>query len=197
MNEFFYDSALLILKSLLIGAIIGAVFDFFRILRISRAKKSAPRGKLFEKIKPRKPLFKKSEKLHGFFNKVSTWLAFFEDVLFFIISAIVISLFFLIENDGEIRIYCLVFSCVGFFVYYVTAGKIIIKFSEEIIFCAECLLYWIFYIIILPIRFILSKIPRNLSIPKSKISRKYVEMISRKKAAGIRKIRGVKDEKKI
>lgn len=151
MTELFYDPAALIIKAALLGVVLGVIYDVFRILRISASSK-APSGIFFEKIKPKKPLLcsRKPKKAKKLGEKA---LVFIEDVLFFMIFAAAEILFFLGLNGGEIRIYCLIFTLIGFVLYLVSIGRIVIYFSSIIIFFSKCLLYWSFYIIIIPVKF--------------------------------------------
>ena len=152
MTELFYDPAALIIKAALLGVILSIIYDMFRILRISALSK-APEGAFFEKIKPKKPLFcrRKTKKTKELGKNA---LVFIEDVLFFLIYASAEILFFLGLNGGEIRIYCLVFTLLGFVLYLVSIGRIVIYFLSIILFFAKCLLYWSLYIIIIPVKHI-------------------------------------------
>ena len=149
MIGFFYDSAGLIVKAIVLGVIFGVVYDVFRILRISSSAVT-PRGAFFEKIKPRKPLLnvRRPKKTAA----VGNIAVFIQDIVFFAICTAAEILFFLRENNGEIRIYCLIFSLSGFIIYLVSLGRITIYFSSVIIFSAKCLLYWSLYIIIIPVK---------------------------------------------
>ena len=86
MNTFFYDSYSLLIGGIVIGVALGAVFDFFRILRISRKRKNA-----LQTIKiPMPPAFfahRSYEKMHRFTSGADTAITFIEDVLFFLICA--------------------------------------------------------------------------------------------------------------
>ena len=155
MNEFFYDPVRLIVRALILGVVIGAIYDLFRILRIAVRSDFEPRSGFFKKIKPQKPLFKFKIKNRNKLENASNIAVFFEDILFFAVYGTAEILFFLSENDGEIRIYCLIFTALSFFAYKMTVGKIVIYFSSAVIFFSECLLYWIFYIIIEPVKLII------------------------------------------
>ena len=152
MNDFFYDSYQLILIFFLPGIFLGIVYDIFRILRIGRTSDLSVGGAFYEKIRPRKPLFAPvSRFLSAHPLKAADWiLVFIEDILFWLIAAITEILLIFHTNGGEIRIYCLIASVVGFFLYHQTLGKLITFFTKQIIFLLRCLIYWTLYAIIYP-----------------------------------------------
>ncbi len=156
MNEFFYDSYELILIFFLPGVFLGLVYDLFRILRISRTASLSVCGAFYDKIRPRKPLF---QSLARFSRKKSLKtadriLVFIEDILFWLIAAVTEILMIFHTNGGEIRIYCLLASVIGFILYHITFGKLVTFFAKQVIFLIRCLLYWLLYAIIYPIRLI-------------------------------------------
>ena len=55
------------------------------------------------------------------------------DILYCIFLCFALFLFCLTVNEGEIRLYLLLGSMAGFFVYYFSLGVIIFSFSEKII----------------------------------------------------------------
>lgn len=151
MTGFFYDSARLIINSFLLGIVIGLFYDTLRIIRIARAPQIKP--PYLDRIRINSPFSFQNSKFKSRDSlKLIPFLTFIEDILFFTVATISLILFFLSENDGEIRLYCLLFFVVGFAVYIHSIGKITLSFSTTIIFLSRWLLYWVIYIIILPIR---------------------------------------------
>lgn len=186
MTELFYDPLALTLKAALLGAVLGAVYDVFRIIRIAGAKTVAPKGVIFEKIKLPPAFFgvSTSEKPRKYAKNV---VIFIEDMAFFIICAAAQTLFFLGENNGEIRIYCLIFSLIGFLIYHLTLGRLVIYFSSAIIFFSKCLLYWMIYIIIIPIKFISHAVFRFLTAVFAATVGKIVMLIKKKRSKSLKK----------
>ena len=190
MNEFFYDSYLLILLFLLPGVFLGIVFDVFRILRIGRTADITVAGSFYDKIRPRGSLFggAKHFSVSKTAKTANTILIFIEDILFWLIAAIIEILFFFHTNGGEIRIYCLIFSALGFFLYNRTIGMLVIACAKQIIFCTRCLIYWIFYAILYPIKAIWHVIQKLLSatigrwISVAKAKKRWQQSEKRKKA---------------
>lgn len=154
MNEFFYDSYRLVLSFLFLGMSLGVVYDVFRILRIGRTKTIAISGSFYEMIKPKRKLL--SNIPRAFSVKVGssagTVLVFFEDLLFFLIVSWAEILWFFHVNGGELRIICILSSAFGFFLYYQTVGRLTVYFARHILFLIRCLVYWLAYVILVPIK---------------------------------------------
>lgn len=155
MNEFFYDPYRLLIGAFLLGAALGVVYDVFRVIRIARLPGETYDGGILKKFKPQKPIITFGKGVKKAASAANDAVVFIEDMIFFIVCAAAETVFFLAENDGEIRIYCIIFTVLGFFLYMKTAGRCVIYFSSKIIFFVRCLLYWIFYIIIVPVRYVL------------------------------------------
>ncbi len=183
MNDFFYDSYQLILIFFLPGIFLGIVYDIFRILRIGRTSDLSVGGAFYEKIRPRKPLFAPvSRFLSAHPLKAADWvLVFIEDILFWLIAAITEILLIFHTNGGEIRIYCLIASVVGFFLYHQTLGKLITFFAKQIIFLLRCLIYWTLYAIIYPVKLIANFIFRLAIWLYEKTIHRYIVLKREKK----------------
>ncbi|MGN1095012.1 MAG: spore cortex biosynthesis protein YabQ [Eubacteriales bacterium] len=141
------------LGALSLGVIFGLIYDVFRILRISRLPYIAPSGKFYDKIKiPEKPKENKKSLFTDILHFSDTAITITEDIVFWLIITVCEILFIYHVNGGEIRIYFFLCTLFGAAVYFFTAGKIVMYFSVRIIFLTRCLLYWMIYIIIYPIR---------------------------------------------
>ncbi|MBR5320257.1 MAG: spore cortex biosynthesis protein YabQ [Clostridia bacterium] len=79
------------------------------------------------------------------------------DILYCIFLCFALFLFCLTVNEGEIRLYLLLGSMAGFFVYYFSLGVIIFSFSEKIIAFIKAIIKSVFNIISYPFRFIFGK----------------------------------------
>lgn len=184
MNGFFYDSYQLILIFLLPGVFLGIVYDIFRILRISRASELSVSGALYDKIRPRKPLFGNTSRI---FKTKSIKIAdkvivFIEDVLFWLIVAVTEILFIFHTNGGEIRIYCLLSSILGFILYNRTLGRLVTMFAKQIIFLFRCLIYWVLYAIIYPIKLMINGIKKiALCVYQVTLGRIFVSIKNKKR----------------
>ena len=148
MIDFFYDSWLSILKFIIPGIFLGAVYDIFRLLRIARNDKT---NGAFKAIGDRYFPDRKKSTRH-FPDAV---LVFIEDILFFVIVAITEILATFHINEGEIRIYGLLISVIGFFAYQKTLGRMIIFFSRKILYLIRKIVYLIACLILTPVLFVL------------------------------------------
>ena len=59
MNDFFYDSAINVFSFVCLGAVLGAVYDVFRVLRLSRKGGGNLSGGIYDKLKPKKGIMKR------------------------------------------------------------------------------------------------------------------------------------------
>ena len=176
MTEFFYDSWLIVVAFALAGVIFGLIYDFFRIMRLARAPDISPRGKLYDKIKPKFPIIPKKLKITvGIADDI---LVFIEDILFWRCAATVEVLFIYQINRGEIRLGFLVFTFLGFAAYNFTLGKLVTLSSKYIIFFCRCLIFWLLYIIIYPIKKALTAAICVLATLFRKINRLLCDKIS-------------------
>lgn len=148
MNGFFYDSALNVLSFLCLGVMLGAVYDFFRVLRISRKGTDDLSGGIYDKIKPKKS-FAKPQKL---IRLTDSTLTFTEDILFWMTVFASEAIYIYYINDGQPRTDHFILSAAGFMLYRISIGRIVVFLSRQIIFFARCLLFWSVYIIIYPVR---------------------------------------------
>ena len=67
--------------------------------------------------------------------KVNLKRIFFEDVIYFVLSAIITFTYILVMNSGEIRVYIVLGEAIGWLIYRVTIGKFVYKLI------LTCLLY--------------------------------------------------------
>ncbi len=149
MIAFFYDSYILILFFLLPGIFLGAIYDVFRILRMARTDKgNGVLSRLYKHFGYTKPSSVPAEKRVDMLMSV---LVFLEDILFCIIAALTEILLFYQMNDGVIRIYGLLLSFFGFYLYHISIGRLIIFFANRIIACSRYILYGISLIFSTPI----------------------------------------------
>ncbi|MBQ0010510.1 MAG: hypothetical protein KBS76_05370 [Ruminococcus sp.] len=151
MNRFFYDEIWQIFSFLILGFATGSFFDVFRLIRLAFSDDSTvTENAFYRKIAPPHYFDRHEKTKHG--KVLETLLVGIEDVLFFLISSILFSFQTYWVNDGEIRIWGILLLLLGFFLWRMTLGKIVLFFSAQILFFAKILIYWSFYIIIKPIR---------------------------------------------
>ena len=149
MIAFFYDSCSLILKFLLPGIFLGVVYDIFRLFRIGRNDKKYSVRDAIKKRFGRKSNAKIKPK-----RKISIdLLVFLEDILFFLIVSLTEILSVYHINGGEIRIYGLLFSFLGFIIYQKTISALIIFLSKKILYAIRKLVYGCICFFLIPILF--------------------------------------------
>ncbi len=167
MIHFFYDSFLTFFRFLIPGIFLGVIYDIFCIIRIARNEDSYY---LSKEIKKR--YFSQQEKKTSSFNQVKceSVLVFIEDIGFFLIVAITEILSIYYFNEGKFRIYCLLFSGMGFLFYQKTVGRLIVYLSKKIITLSKKFLCICICLILKPVFYIMKKwaIPTRLwiTLPK-------------------------------
>ncbi len=109
-------------------------------------------------------------------GKVATVIS---DIFYCVFLCFSLMLFCLTVNEGEIRLYLLLGSLAGFFVYYFSLGVIIFSFSERLISFIKKIIKSIFNVISYPFRFVFGKI-RKLFNNLSTKSRKNTKNIKNK-----------------
>ena len=169
MNAFFYDSWAVIFKFLIPGILLGAIYDLFRFSKIARTDHTYNLKQAIQNRFSSKNDSDVKKRTSKRFSEAA--ILFVEDVLFFVIVAIVEILAFFHLNNGEIRICYLVISVVGFFVYQNTIGKLSIFFSKKILYIIRKILYFLSCVILIPSIFFF-KIFKNLFRKRYSKSRK-------------------------
>ena len=114
------------LYSIVLGVLLGLVYDLFRILRIALGAFRTDRKKHFESMysKGVKRFFKgNGGKCYSY---IVTALC---DVLFFTLSACAFSVFLFAFNYGIFRWFLLLGCIVGFRLYYISLGKAVVAIS--------------------------------------------------------------------
>ena len=134
-----YEFTPLLLWSILCGIFLGAVYDIFRIRRLSaqpdfRLTGGEVRKRIIGKL-PQLPsgagIF--FRRFADAVKKAELALIFCEDIVFSLIAAITLTLLFYQMGNGEIRWYGFAGAAVGFFCWYLTFGNLIKRFAGLII----------------------------------------------------------------
>ncbi len=106
------------------------------------------------------------------------WLVFLEDLGFFLPVTPTLIFFHYALNDGILRWFSLAGCVLGFCLYLGTVGKLLLRFSEGILFCIKTVLKGIFWLFFRPIGIVFKKIT-NCLYAKGK----SIAIIIRKKQA--------------
>ena len=149
------------------GAFLGAVYDIFRIARIASSRDDSIRKSKSTDVRKRKRRL--PERITEYI------LLFLEDLVFSLIVAFSVILFIYKFNGGISRFYILFSIGLGFLLYHLTLGKLVIKCSTAIIHFVKTLLLFVFNATVTPIK----RFARFLSgIIKNKISKKRTEIFT-------------------
>jgi spore cortex biosynthesis protein YabQ len=133
--------ALALLYSAGVGAVLGVLYDVFRIMRVAM-----------------KPSQKMPAGLRAVYNVIGDAIIFFEDILFSIVASVVVTVFLFHINNGQVRWFVLAGAGIGFALYYITVGRLVIMCAEAIISFIRALIHFILSLTLFPaaraIRFI-------------------------------------------
>lgn len=161
MNDFFYDSAINVFSFVCLGAVLGAVYDVFRVLRLSRKGGGNLSGGIYDKPKPKKGIM--TVRTPKFLKLTDGTLTFIEDIFFWIIVFLAEEIYIYYINAGEPRADFFLLSVLGFVLYRVSLGRLVIFLSGQIIFFVRCLLSRLVYVIIYPVRMLWKFISKIVS----------------------------------
>lgn len=143
-----------VLRSFICGIFLGAVYDVFRILRIFFKITSCPSRSADRLYSVDYPLIGSISTGNVRSKTIGSVMLFVSDVLFSVIAAIAVVLVAFFENDGKIRVECLAITAIGFVIYYVSAGRLVMLFSAYITFAIRLSGAYLRYLLLLPIRLI-------------------------------------------
>lgn len=133
----------LFLIFILVGIIIGILFDIFRILRRT--------------------------------FKTSDFVTYIQDILFWLLSGIILIYSIFIFNNGELRAYIFLSIFIGIITYMLTISKYFIKLNVTILTGIKKVFNFIFKIILYPFKVIFKSVKiilvRPLNLLKNKLSK--------------------------
>ena len=162
----------LLVNSFILGIILALIYDVNRIFRmffgISYTKRKLDSRFLFSKSYNEREV--KSKKLNEI--SVST-LIIMQDLLISALSGIGIIILNYYYNDGKIRLFSIFACTIGFVIYNLTLGKLVIIISEPIVLFVRMIIYRLARIFFLPIS-LLGKIIKSILIKISKQVKKYL-----------------------
>ena len=119
------DMGKIFVFSLLLGAVFGAFYDVVRILRLMRAKPNM---------------------------RIWNIVGAVGDTLFIIFFSLCFSVFVYYTNDGIFRAFMIIGVFCGFFGYYFTVGRLVIRTSEKIIRIIRRFSSFVFRTLMKPVR---------------------------------------------
>lgn len=160
--------------SFLLGCALGMLYDVFRIFRLFSATESAsiygsngydevflylppPMSGVFGKSV--KPFFMPNSQAKGRIRGIICGiLLFFEDILFFTVCGCAISVLIYYTNDGRFRLMAVVGVFVGFLLYYLTVGRLVLSVARFICLAIRAVLTYIILALITPPAYLLKAI---------------------------------------
>ena len=157
------QATVLILYSAVIGAVIGSLYDIFRMLRIALP-----------------------ERIRG--TRAETVIVFFQDILFWIITSLIFIIFIYHANKGHARLIMIASACMGFAVYYITLGRVVIFFSDVIIGTVKKLINGFIKIFIKPLIFVITRVIMfTIGVLRDRSNRRVLKKLDRlsKKGYGL------------
>ncbi len=136
------------LYAIVVGIVLGVLYDVFRIQRISMS-----RDYHFTVMRKRENNSKTLNLLTNFLlsDKLKSVIIFIEDVAFFVLSAVIVIIFIYQSNSGIIRWFELSGAVLGFILYYFTVGRLVVSLSEYIIFAVRWVIGTVFKYTLLPV----------------------------------------------
>ena len=149
---------LITICSVIIGFILGVIYDIFRIRRITMESE----------------------------NIIKNIIIFAEDIIFAVISAVIMVLMIYHLNNGRIRWFFIFGAGIGFIVYYNTIGRIVIICSEKIIkfirYCIRMIKRFIYKFFIRPV--VMSIYNRYIKIYNKLYTKKYISKMFKQVSEG-------------
>lgn len=200
-----YSLFLMLLYSFAIGGGLGLLYDCFRIARVMTGRNELtgsnsgaleklnrimlPMPILTRKVFGEKVLpFGSLRKKHGRVHKIVTavWL-FFEDILFFVLCGVAVALLMYYTNDGQFRLMALVTVSVGFAVYYITVGRIVLSSAYAVSFAIRVTVTYLVLILLTPLAFFFKLLKKLFGYTFGRIYRAHREKRAIRRDAAVMK----------
>ena len=146
--------SILLISSFLWGGLIGVLNDANKMIRVFLCGES-----FYERHEKMIRFFKlkKIKKKALFLNKTYiNVLIFIQDVFSIIIATVGLVLLNYYYNDGYFRLFTFFAFVLGFVIYYFTIGKIVVAFSEYIIFALKTVVLYLVFFLMWPIKRLLA-----------------------------------------
>lgn len=141
-----------LLCALVFGAVLHLLYDAVRVLRILCGVRYP--GTVGERLRAR-PLPLLPMAWHGSRAAIGArWvqngIIFLTDVLFCLIAGALFSLFVYWQNDGEFRAVLLLGAVVGYTLFHVTFGRLLLSCSTVVAFLGHALFAYVFWLLRFP-----------------------------------------------
>ena len=179
----------LLISSFAFGHLLGVLYDLHRIIRVLfgvRYTQNRPQM-LFAHPLPllRRPL---REIRQGRMKKMLlSVVIFFQDVFLGCAAGIGLVILNYVFNDGQLRFYTVLAMTAGFFLYYVTIGKLVIFLSEWIVFFLRAIFAILLYLLSRPVVWIYTVLEKTVKKTSSNLKKALAN--HRKKVYNINKVK--------
>ncbi len=138
------------IASVILGLVLGALYDVIRIIRallgISYINRFTQRLKELRLALIKNPLFKEGAHSRTF----DSIIIFVTDVVYFLAVTLALMIYIYHMNSGIVRWYIFAGAIVGMLMYYVTIGRLVISVSEYIVFFLKVIFSYLSFFISRP-----------------------------------------------
>lgn len=151
MNSLLYS----FLWSIVLGAFLGVAYDIVRISRVFIGVEYGNNPFPYEKIKL--PIISKLKKEKKCNKRRASSVAlnifiFAGDILFCVFTALALVIYIYHSNEGKARWMVFFGAAIGFFAYYFSIGKLVVLFSQYIVFVIRAIISYTVFFVSLPIK---------------------------------------------
>lgn len=98
--------------------------------------------------------------------KTPNIIIYIEDILFWILTGLIIILTTFLHTDGQIRLYMILMLITGTFTYFILVSKYFMKINVKLLNLIQSIAKFIIHLLIHPFKIILSFIKSNIKIKK-------------------------------
>ncbi len=151
-------------RSFLLGVLLGGIYDAIRISRILFGITAYSPGRRYALYDRSFPIIGRVYRVRGrgIGRLLAEIIVFAGDLLFMLTSGIGLLTVAFFENNGKLRLFMIIVTFIGFFMYRLSIGRAVMYFSSIIVFIIRLSVRYIFYFLTYPIR-LLYKLIRYLS----------------------------------
>ena len=147
--------ALLYFNACMLGAALGLLYDGMRLIRIFFGEHFSSVANRFRDVKL--PLIHMSEERKKRSRLLSV-LIFAEDFIFCLVAAVAMILLFYQINNGKLRAWAFPMAGVGFYLYRITVGRLVMLCSETVAFLLEAAFRYLCFFVMLPWKWVFTRV---------------------------------------
>lgn len=155
------DLPVLFLYSLAVGALLGVLWDIFRIIRLIVCKERSADDSFPIRLPSNEREVIKALSFKHRQKIIPVILIFISDLLFCLFASATVILLLFHLNGGQIRGFVLFGAALGAVTYYFTVGKLTFAFSDRMIRGAKRLIRFILSVTVIPVFVLLNGLVRS------------------------------------